>query len=105
RDGLRLNIDHLDPMVIRIGDVELAVGDAKAPRFVKAAKKRFASLRLRIEHFEFTVVGIGDVELSLVINDTEGMLQADFGPDAVLVAEAEEPVADQSAHLSRRRQP
>src|SRR5665647_2536278 len=74
--GARVQIDDPQRMVVRVGDVEPAVGDGDALRLPEASHARVAvpvagspvahegraALRRRVDDLDPVVVGVGDVE-------------------------------------------
>src|ERR1051325_5844134 len=98
-DCLRLHIDDLDAVIIRVGDVHLAAGNADAAGLVErfclaVAQVGVAGALDGVDELDFAVVGIGDEEFAVCVGDAEGVLQADIIAFAVLVAEFEESFAD-----------
>src|SRR5947209_8047104 len=97
-------------MAVRIGNVERIAGKAEAGRFVekrvaqpagRLAQERRAGSLHRIEDLDLAVVGVGDIEQPSMIGDSQGMLQANSRARAVVVAELEEPLADQRRYFAR----
>src|SRR5439155_22021725 len=94
RDILRLHVNDLDAVVIGVGNVYLAPGDAQPARFVEPAQIGFATLLDGVDQFDLAVVGVGVVELTAEVSDAEGVLKADLSAHAVDIAEVEEALAD-----------
>ena len=69
---LCLQIHHANGVIVRIGDVELSVGNAQSTGFIErrrvavslarlaGSKKRFDRARFRIEFLDLVIVGVGD---------------------------------------------
>src|SRR5262249_47376531 len=83
---LGLQIDYADAMGIGVGDVELAVGGAEAPRFVKhgtgkpaialAADEGRARALGRVHDLDLAIIRVGHEQLAVVESKPERMLQA-----------------------------
>src|SRR5262249_59434007 len=78
-----------------------AEGAAGQPAAAFAEERRARALG-GIDHFDLTIVRVGDVEFAVLVGDAEGVLETDLAADAVVVAELEEPFADDGLHLAGR---
>src|SRR5581483_3284184 len=110
----RLQINDADGVIVGIGDIELAAGDAQAARLVELrglavfkaayarAREGLGGLLVGRYALDLVVVSVCDVEPAVVISDAERMLQAHFVAAPVAVAELKEVFANDRRDIARR---
>lgn len=111
-------IDYSDSVIIRIGNVEFAVGSGQAARFVELGlrdgtiseacfartRDRVHFARARIEGFQAIVIGVGQVDQPVERAHGLDVLKLDIIAGPVDIAEVEEASANQRAHSGHARQ-
>ena len=109
-DVTGLEVDHPDLVVVGVGHVEAGPGDAQAAGLIEAGRVVLAAglavagqglhgAGLGVGDLDLVVVGVGDEELAVAVGHAQAVLEADFRADAVPIAELEEALAHDPAHL------
>src|SRR5208337_4702364 len=106
----RLDIDHANLVIVRVGHIEAVSSHAQTARLIEAgrivlaaglavARERLDCEGTGVANLDLVVVGIGDEKLAGAVGQAEAVLEADVRTGAVNVAELEEALTDDPADL------